>query len=84
MTTYSIPSSGLQSSIQKFDSAASRIARDSSPDTSSSTGASGGSDSVSLSSDAVALLESKNAVQANINAVRAEDQVQQSLLNILA
>jgi hypothetical protein len=40
-------------------------------------------DLVDLSSQAVALLQSKNSFEANIQALKVEDNTQQSLLNVI-
>jgi flagellar hook protein FlgE len=41
-------------------------------------------DTVDLSAEIVSLMAAKNAYAANVNVARTEDQVTQSLLNILA
>jgi hypothetical protein len=77
MTDFSIPVYGMREAVKSFDAAASRIARADTPSPA-------GGDAVELSESIVALLESRNRFAANANVARAEDQLQQSLLNVLA
>jgi flagellar hook protein FlgE len=65
---------GLQSSEAQFDQIASNIAR---------APFSPQGDQVDLSTQAVALLQSKNSFEANIKALKVNDEMQQTLLNIV-
>jgi flagellar hook-basal body complex protein FliE len=67
---------GLQQSEAQFDRAAAKIAV---PFTSSA----GQGDIVDLSAVAVAMMEAKNSFQANIQVLKVDNQMQQSMLSIV-
>jgi flagellar hook protein FlgE len=68
---------GLQSSEAQFNKAASAIAQ--SPFSSSAPQG----DLVTLSTQAVNLLQSKNSFEANIKVLKVDDQMTQTLLNVI-
>jgi len=70
------PLTGLQNSLAQFNQAASTIARAALP-------ASNSPDIVDLSAAAVALLQSRNSFEANTKVVKAVDQMDQALLNMI-
>jgi len=65
---------GLQRSEAQFDQIATNIAR---------APFSPQGDQVDLSTQAVALLQSKNSFEANIKALKVNDEMQQTLLNMI-
>jgi flagellar hook protein FlgE len=65
---------GLQNSQAQFDQTAANIAR---------APFSPQGDQVDLSTQAVALLQSKNSFEANIKALKVDDQMTQTLLKIV-
>jgi len=65
---------GLQRSEAQFDQTAANIAR---------APFSPPGDQVDLSTQAVALIQSKNSFEANIKALKVDDQMTQTLLNIV-
>jgi hypothetical protein len=67
---------GLQTSEAQFNQAASKIAQ--SPFSSSAPG-----DIADLSTQAIALLQSKNSFDANIQALKVDDQMSKTLLNVV-
>lgn len=82
MSDFTIPVHGMRDAVKSFDAAASRIAR---ADFSALAGdGTGGVDIVDLSHEIVALLQLRNGFAANVNVARADDQLQQSLVNLLA
>ena len=70
------PLTGLQNSLAQFDQAASAISRATLP-------AANSPDVVDLSAAAVALLQSKNSFEANTKVIKAADQMDQALLNMI-
>jgi len=67
---------GLQTSEAQFNQAASKIAQ--SPFSSSAQG-----DIADLSTQAIALLQSKNSFEANIQVLKVDNQISQTLLNVV-
>jgi flagellar basal body rod protein FlgG len=65
---------GLQRSEAQFDQIATNIAR---------APFSPQGDQVDLSTQAVALIQSKNSFEANIKALKVNDEMQQTLLNMI-
>ena len=78
MADLSIPLYGLSQAESRVNTAASRIARMGSP------AVAGSEDNVDLSGEMVALMESKNAYAVNAKVAQTFDQMNGSLLNILA
>jgi hypothetical protein len=76
----SVPLAGIAAAESSLNQTASNIAHA----TTAQSGASGGGDTVDLSADAVALIEARNSVAANVNVVRAEDQMTATLLNLVS
>jgi len=76
MTGLMSPLNGILNSMQQFNQAASDIAR-------APLAGSGGQDMVSLSTAAVAMIQSKNNFEANIKALKVEDEKNQTLLNVV-
>jgi len=68
---------GLQSSEAQFNRVAASIAQ--APFSSSAPQG----DRVDLSTQAVALIQSRNSFEANIKALKVDDQMQQTLLNVI-
>jgi len=75
MIDFSAPLAGISSAETSLDRAASNIAR---------AGFAGAGDTVDLSAEMVALIEARINVAANVRVAQAEDQVNQSLVNLLA
>ena len=73
MIDFSVPLSGMSAAASTLDRTAARIAQSGFP----------GGDAVDLSSEVVALIEARNSFAANAKVARTEDQVSQSLLNLL-
>jgi len=67
---------GLQKSEAQFNQAASKIAQ--SPFSSSAP-----ADVADLSTQAIALLQSKNSFEANIQVLKVDNQMSQTLLNVV-
>lgn len=74
MIDFSVPLAGINAAESSLNRAAASIAKSGFP---------GGSDSVDLSSEMVALLQARSSAKANVNVVRAEDQMTRSLLNMI-
>jgi flagellar hook protein FlgE len=70
---------GMQRAETQFNQAAQNIAQW--PSSSSSTAQQ--SDTVDLSAQAVALIQSKNSFEANTAAFKVDDEMTQSLLNVI-
>jgi len=83
MVQLSVPLAGLQRAAAAVDESARRIAG-AGPVASGTASGQAPSDIVDLSAEMVALMQSKNAFAANANLAHAEDEMTQSLLNILA
>ncbi len=73
MIDFSVPLAGISAAESSLNQTAAKVA--------ASGFASG--DTVDLSSEMVALMQARNDAAANINVVRAEDQMTRSLLNIV-
>ena len=74
MTIGSASIQGIQNAVSLLNATAVKVANQTT---------SQGADEVSLSEDAVALLQAKSAVAANVNVLRASDEMQKALLNIV-
>ena len=75
MIDFSIPLAGMQQAESSLNQTASRIAR---------SGVTPAGDNVDLSAEMIAMIEAKNSFAANTKVAQTEDQVMQSVLNILA
>jgi flagellar hook protein FlgE len=82
MVALNSPLDGLASAQTAFDQAASNIA--SPPPVTTSGDTSDSQDQVSLSDAAVAMLQAGNDYQANLKSLQVTNDMQKSLLNILA
>ena len=71
------PLDGLLNSAAQFDQAANNFTRATEPP------ASGGQDSVDLSTAAVAMVQARNSFDANTKAVEVQEQMNQTLLNVI-
>ena len=71
------PVEGLLHSAEQFDQAVNRVAR-------ASLGGTGSQDTVDLSAAAVALLQSRNSFDANTKVVKTADEMDQTLVNMVA
>jgi flagellar basal body rod protein FlgG len=77
MADLTIPLHGMSQAESRVNTAASRIAR-------MGSRSSGSEDSIDLGVEMVALIQSKNAYTANVNVAQALEQMNGSLLSILA
>ena len=75
----SIALQGLQQAQSQFDSSAQRLAS-----IGSQTPDGANVDTVSLSTEAVSMLAAKNQFAANINVLKVADEMQKSVVNLLA
>jgi flagellar basal body rod protein FlgG len=75
MIDFSAPLARINAAESSLNQTAAKVAQ---------YGFAGGSDSVDLSSGMVALLQARSSVASNVNVAHAEDQMMQSLLNIVA
>ena len=71
------PLDGLLNSAAQFDQAANNLIRATEPPVS------GGQDSVDLSTAAVAMVQARNSFDANTKVVEIQDQMNQTLLNLI-
>jgi len=74
MIDFSTPLSAMQRAEASLNQTAARVA---------SIGLTPSGDSVDLSAEMIAMMEAKNNFSANVKVAQTEDQVSQSLLNIL-
>lgn len=77
MVSLDTPLQGLNRAQESFDQAASKVAQPISPSQPQQ-------DTVSLSDAMVSMLQASNDYQANLKSLEAGNQMQKSLLNILA
>ena len=75
----SIALQGLELATTQLDAAASRIAG-----AGAASANAGGLDLVSLSEEAVALMSAKNLYQANLGTLKTAEQMQKSVLDLMA